>query len=72
MSRINLASFEHKCAERGKTVSEMAKIAGLSSSTLAKIRRGDEVTVKTLEKLDHALNSIAVRPGIAELLQVAS
>jgi predicted transcriptional regulator len=67
-NRINPATFDRMLAERALTVSEFSKHSGVSRDTIARIRRGDEVSMKTIEKIAGTLQNTAPRPYIAELL----
>ena len=71
-ARINIATFDRMCAERGKSPSEAAREMGLGSATLAKIRRGDAVSQSTIDKAATWFANVAAIPGIGDLLRVAS
>lgn len=72
MNRINAATFDRMLAERGLSVTEFCKLSGVSPSTVAKIHRGDPLEVRTIQKIADFMSTIAIRPGIGELLEVAS
>jgi DNA-binding Xre family transcriptional regulator len=67
-TRINPATFERMCSERGRTPSDAASEMGISSSTLAKIRKGEQVSQATVEKAAAYFENLAVQPRLAELL----
>jgi len=66
--RIKPDTFDRMCAERGKTPSEAALEMGMSSSTLAKIHRGERVGQSTIDKAGEYFGRIPVLPLLAELI----
>lgn len=67
-TQIPLSRFEHACSVRGKTHSTVCAEAGVSSATVAKIRRGQPVSLATALKLSHYFASIAPLPQMVDLL----
>ena len=72
MTVIPIDKFERLRAVRGKRVSDICAEAGVSSATIAKIRRGEPVSLLTALKLSHYFANIAPLPQMVELLGVAS
>ncbi len=66
--RINPAIFDRMLAERGLSVTKFCRMFGVSSATVAKIRRGDPIDVKVIERIGGQLRLIAPKPEIAGLL----
>lgn len=57
MMRADQQRVAEKIMESGRGVKELEKISGLSVNTLLKIRFGDEVRIKTMQKFCQALGA---------------
>ena len=59
---------DREMAVRGLTARQLAALAGVAEATLSRARNGRSVTPITMRKLVEALDSAAVVPGAAEIL----
>lgn len=69
---IPVDRFERACALRNKRVSDVCAEAAVSPKTIAKIRRGRPVSLRTALKLSTYFANIAPLPEMVDLLGVAS
>ena len=60
--------FDRMVLERGLSIGALAKESGFSKGTLAKVRAGEAVDIKTLIRLAETFKRIPVRPDIGALL----
>lgn len=65
---VERATFDRMVLERGLSIGELARQSGFSKGTLAKIRAGESVDIKTLVRLAETFKRIPVRPDIGALL----
>lgn len=68
MSRVNADTFNRLLVERGLTVRKFQELSGLSFTTIARIRRGDKVSVATIESAASVFENTAPRPLFRELI----
>jgi DNA-binding Xre family transcriptional regulator len=66
--KVNAATFDRMLAERGLSATAFCRRFGVSSATVAKIRRGQPIDVKAIERIGQQLRLTAPKPEIAELL----
>ena len=65
---VDPTTFDRMVLERGLSIHALAKESGLSKGTLASVRAGNSVDMKTLIKLAETFKRIPVRPDIGALL----
>jgi transcriptional regulator with XRE-family HTH domain len=65
---INRLGLQAALARRGWSFRDLAKVSGLSSSTIALINRGAQVSPSVLAKIAKALASGDELPGVDVLL----
>lgn len=65
---VNPSTFDRMVLERGLSIGDLARHSGFSKATLAKVRAGESVDIKTLIRLAETFKRIPVRPDIGALL----